>query len=155
LARHGSGRNNEHPRPRCARGNGRWNRRWPDVDIEREFISLTRILERLEAAAPAQAAKVIVFDACRDNPWDVITAAKTGQKTRGLARVAIVEKAEKGERDVGLGAGYFRIFAFSTAAGETALDGRGRHSPYTQALLRKLPQQAQPGTPAALVVLLA
>jgi TPR repeat protein len=37
--------------------------------------------------------------------------------------------------------GYFRIIAFATAAGRVATDGDADHSPYTQSLLRFLPQQ--------------
>jgi TPR repeat protein len=111
-----------------------------DTDFGREFVSVSGLLARLEATAPSTAAKIIVLDACRDNPWDAISAEQTGQKTHGFAPIEAAKVPET-ERQANIGAGYFRIVAFSTASGEVAQDGDGSHSPYTQSLLRFLPQQ--------------
>lgn len=110
------------------------------IDFEREFISVPRLLAQLEKAVPLTAAKIIVLDACRNNPWDAISTQQTGQKSTGFAPI---EKAKVPETalQANIGAGYFRIVAFSTAPGEVAQDGSNSHSPYTQSLLRFLPQQ--------------
>jgi len=110
-----------------------------NTDFEREFVSVSGLLERLEAAVPSTAAKIVVIDACRDNPWAAVAEKQIGEKTRGLARIGAAKVPESGQSNVG--AGYFRIVAFSTAPGDVASDGSGRHSPYTQSLLRFLPQQ--------------
>lgn len=111
-----------------------------DTDFERDFVSVSGLLNRLEAAVPANAAKIFVLDACRDNPWADISEKQTGESARGLASIEPVVVPETGQRS-NVGAGYFRIIAFSTAPGEGATDGSNGHSPYTQSLLRFLPQQ--------------
>ncbi len=109
-------------------------------NFERDFISVSGLLERLEAAAAAGAAKIIVLDACRDNPWAEISEKQTGERKQGFAPISPAKVPESGQQS-NLGAGYFRIVAFSTAPGDVAADGAGGHSPYTQSLLRFLPQQ--------------
>jgi tetratricopeptide (TPR) repeat protein len=110
-----------------------------NINFEREFVSLSALLERLEAAVPGSAAKIVVLDACRDNPWAAISEKQTGEK-QGFAPIAPAKIPESGQQS-NLGAGYFRIVAFSTAPGDVAADGTAGHSPYTQSLLRFLPQQ--------------
>ena len=110
------------------------------IDFDRAFISLNRLLTQVETGTRAGTAKIIVIDACRNNPWDKISDEQTGEHARGLARVADPVTVDKPDA-AGPAAGYFRIVAFSTAAGDTAADGTGDHSPYTQSLLRFLPQQ--------------
>lgn len=110
------------------------------ISFDKAFISLNRVLDQLEAAARPGTAKIIVIDACRNNPWDDISTKQTGEPARGLARIPDTVTVDKAEAS-GPAAGYFRIIAFSTAAGQTAADGNTSHSPYTQSLLRFLPQQ--------------
>jgi hypothetical protein len=110
------------------------------INFDTAFISLNRLLDRLEASVSPGAAKIIVIDACRNNPWDEISTKQTGEHARGLARIADPVTVDKPDAS-GPAAGYFRIIAFSTAAGQTAADGNTSHSPYTQSLLRFLPQQ--------------
>lgn len=111
-----------------------------NTNFERQFISVSGLLERLEAAVPSTAAKIVVLDACRDNPWAAISEKQTGDQTRGFAPIGPAKVAESGQQS-NIGAGYFRIVSFSTAPGDVASDGDGRHSPYTRSLLRFLPQQ--------------
>ena len=109
-----------------------------DIAFETDFVSLSDMIKTIETAAPAGAAKVYVIDACRDNPWAAISAQQTGTRKIGLASVPSPEGSPDASSSV---SGYFRIIAFATAAGQVAMDGRGNHSPYTQSLLRFLPQQ--------------
>lgn len=101
-----------------------------------DLIAVDMILSAIEAEAKPDAAKIIVLDACRDNPFSNLTHdGNTGAATRGLARIDLPKPA--GTETAG---GYFRVVAFATAAGQVASDGTGRHSPYTESLLRFIDQ---------------
>jgi len=73
--------------------------------------------------------KVMILDACRNNPLaerferSQVGANRGGMATRGLARV-----------DTTAGT----VVSYATAADNVAIDGTGRNSPYTAALLRRL-----------------
>ena len=73
--------------------------------------------------------KVMILDACRNNPLaerferSQVGANRGGMGTRGLARV-----------DTTAGT----VVSYATAADNVAIDGAGRNSPYTAALLRRL-----------------
>jgi hypothetical protein len=91
--------------------------------LEDETIRLSRVLELMESAR----ARVVILDACRDNPL-IAAMANTGG-TRSVGRgLAPIEGAAQGT-----------LIAFSTAPGAIAADGRGNNSPFTEALLRHLP----------------
>ena len=72
------------------------------------------------------------LDACRDNPMAQILARSMGTRSasvgRGLARV---------ESGVGT------FIAFATQPGNVALDGAGRNSPFTSALVRHIGEQGR------------
>jgi uncharacterized caspase-like protein len=91
--------------------------------LEDETIRLSRVLELMETAR----ARVVILDACRDNP--LISAMANAGGTRSVGRgLAPIEGAAQGT-----------LIAFSTAPGAVAADGRGANSPFTEALLRHLP----------------
>jgi uncharacterized caspase-like protein len=94
-----------------------------DTDVYDEALSLERILLAVE---PARQLRLVILDACRDNPF-----AKSMKKTvasraigRGLAKV---EPASPNT-----------LIAYSAKAGSTALDGDARNSPFTTALAKHL-----------------
>lgn len=98
-----------------------------DFDIEDEALSLDRLLKAIE---PARRLRLVILDACRDNPF-----AKTMKRTvasrsvgRGLAKI------EPTVADT--------LIAFAAKAGSVALDGDETNSPFTKALLANL---ATPG----------
>ena len=93
-------------------------------DTEDETIALSRVLQLLDGAR----ARVVILDACRDNPLlaQMAQAGGTRSVSRGLA--PIEASGAQGT-----------LVAFSTAPGAVAADGRGRNSPFTTALLRHLP----------------
>ena len=98
-----------------------------DTDAYDEAIALDRILQAIE---PAKQLRLVILDACRDNPF-----AKTMKRTmasrsvgRGLARVEPT--------------GANTLIAFAAKGGSTASDGNSKNSPFTTALLKNL---AQPG----------
>jgi uncharacterized caspase-like protein len=98
-----------------------------DYDVNDEALSLDRILQAVE---PAKRLRLVILDACRDNPF-----AQTMKKTvatraigRGLGKV---EPASTNT-----------LIAYSAKAGSTAQDGDGKDSPFTVALANHL---ATPG----------
>lgn len=98
-----------------------------DFDIEDEALSLDRLLKAIE---PAKRLRLVMLDACRDNPF-----AKTMKRTvasrsvgRGLAKVEPVVSDT--------------LIAFAAKAGSVALDGDSSNSPFTTALLEHI---ATPG----------
>lgn len=98
-----------------------------DFDIEDEALSLDRLLKAIE---PAKRLRLVMLDACRDNPF-----AKTMKRTvasrsvgRGLAKI------EPTVSDT--------LIAFAAKAGSVALDGDASNSPFTTALLEHI---ATPG----------
>jgi hypothetical protein len=103
-----------------------------DSELEDE-VSLRYQMVQLDdvraAVDRADGVKIIILDACRNNPIvDNLTKKMAGASrglgaTRGLARI-----------DKALG----MVVAYATAADEVAADGSGRNSPFTAALLRRL-----------------
>jgi uncharacterized caspase-like protein len=94
-----------------------------DTDVYDETLSLDRILVAIE---PARKLRLVILDACRDNPFSRImqrTVAARGIG-RGLAKV------EPNSPNT--------LIAYSAKAGSTAQDGDGKNSPFTQALSRHI-----------------
>lgn len=94
-----------------------------DTDVFDEALSLDRILVAME---PAKKLRLVILDACRDNPFSrtmkrTVASRAIGQ---GLAKV------EPTSPNV--------LIAYSAKAGSTAADGDGNNSPFTSALSRHL-----------------
>ncbi|WYJ38324.1 caspase family protein [Bradyrhizobium sp. 2S1] len=98
-----------------------------DTDIYDEAFSLDRILLAIE---PARQLRVVIVDACRNNPFaDTMKRTVASRAiSRGLARV---EPAVSNT-----------LIAFAAKAGLTALDGNSTNSPYATALVKYI---AKPG----------
>jgi len=98
-----------------------------DTDVYDETLSLDRILVAIE---PARRLRLVILDACRDNPF-----ARTMQRTlaaRGIGRG--LAKVEPNSPNT--------LIAYSAKAGSTAQDGDGKNSPFTIALSKHI---ATPG----------
>jgi uncharacterized caspase-like protein len=94
-----------------------------DVDVDDEAIALNRILL---AAEPATQLRLIILDACRDNPF-------TKKMKRTIASRSV------GRGLVGVEANRPNTFiAFAAKEGSTAADGDGQNSPFSTALLKHL-----------------
>ncbi len=93
-------------------------------DLMGSSVRLATILRTMELRADR---RVVILDACRNNPFLAGDAARGGTPAPGLARV-----------EAGVGS----YIAFSTQPGNVALDGGGRNSPFTAALLSHI---AEPG----------
>src|ERR1700759_470164 len=94
-----------------------------DNDVFDEAVSLDRVLVAVE---PAKKLRLVILDACRDNPF-----SKTMRRTvalraigRGLAQV------EPSNQNT--------LIAYSAKAGSTAQDGDGKDSPFAVALSQHL-----------------
>ncbi|CUT14987.1 FIG00441069 hypothetical protein [Bradyrhizobium sp.] len=95
-----------------------------DTDVLDEAFSLDRVLFAVE---PAKQLRLVILDACRDNPF-----AKTMKRTiasraigRGLAKVEPTSPNT--------------MVAFAAKAGSTASDGDTKNSPFATALVERLP----------------
>ena len=93
-----------------------------DQDVEFETVPLELVMR---SVARASGLRLVVLDACRENPFAVSMqrAGATRSVGRGLARV---EPA--GET----------LVAYASKEGTVAADGEGRNSPYSEALLAHL-----------------
>jgi uncharacterized caspase-like protein len=94
-----------------------------DSDIYDEALSLDRVLVAVE---PAKKLRLVILDACRDNPF-----ARTMK--RALASRAISSGLAKVEPT-----SPNTLIAYSAKAGSTAEDGDGKDSPFTMALASHL-----------------
>jgi len=88
-----------------------------EIDVEVEGLDAYRVLGKMEG--PGDRVNIVILDACRNNPF----ARKFRTPMHGLARL----DAPRGT-----------ILAYATDPDNTALDGRGRNSPYTEALKKYL-----------------
>lgn len=92
-----------------------------DFDVEDETISLDRVLKALD---PVKRLRLVILDACRDNPF-----AKTMK--RSIA-----------SRSIGRGLGQIEpatsdtLVAYAAKAGAVASDGDGDNSPFATALVK-------------------
>jgi hypothetical protein len=92
-----------------------------EVTLAAASVRLGTILRTMELRADR---RIVILDACRNNPFLQAAASRSGgDPARGLARV-----------EAGVGS----YIAFSTQPGNIALDGQGRNSPFTAALLRHI-----------------
>jgi uncharacterized caspase-like protein len=98
-----------------------------DLDAFDEAFPLERILVTIE---PAKQLRLVILDACRDNPLAKSMKRVTASRAigRGLAKV------EPSSPNT--------LIAFASKAGSTALDGDSKNSPFTTALVKHI---ATPG----------
>lgn len=94
------------------------------IDLEFEAVPMNLILSAMERSTRVN---LVFLDACRDNPLAVNLARSMGTRSSSIGR---------GLAKVGTGIG--SLIAFATQPGNVALDGAGRNSPFTAALLRHL-----------------
>lgn len=94
-----------------------------DTDVFDEAFSLDRVLIAIE---PAKKLRLVILDACRDNPF-----AKSMKRTVASRAIGTgLAKVEPTSPNM--------LVAYSAKAGSTAADGDGKNSPFTTALARHL-----------------
>src|SRR3954466_4931375 len=96
-----------------------------DRDAEDEAIPLERLVS---SADGAKRLRLIVLDACRDNPF--VKSMRRERKTASRAVSAGLGKVEPTSTDT--------LIAYAAKAGSTADDGDGLHSPFTTSVLKNL-----------------
>ncbi|NPU68659.1 caspase family protein [Bradyrhizobium sp. 83012] len=96
-----------------------------DSDVLDEAIALDRVLFAIE---PAKQLRLVVLDACRDNPFAKTMKRSVASRNigRGLAKVEPPSPNT--------------MIAFSAKAGSTAADGDASNSPFATALVAHLPK---------------
>ena len=93
--------------------------------VELEAIPLSAVTASI---AGAQKLRLVILDACRNNPFrSKMAAAETGTRRRSIGRG--LARIEPGDNE---------LIAFAAAGGTEAEDGVGRNSPFTNALLKSL-----------------
>src|SRR5262245_53761292 len=96
-----------------------------DRDAQDEAILIERLVQSVDEA---KRLRLIILDACRDNPF--VANMKRTSRTATRAIYSGLGKVEP--------TGTATLIAYATRAGTTAEDGGGEHSPYTTALLTNL-----------------
>jgi tetratricopeptide (TPR) repeat protein len=74
---------------------------------------------------------IVLLDACRNNPF-----TRSFSRSLGATRAALVGQGLAAPNIQGGGI----LIGFATAPGDVAADGEGRNSPFTEALLKHLPE---------------
>jgi len=97
-------------------------------DVERQTLALDQVMKAMRGAR----VRVLLLDACRNNPLAGRMVRSAGGSRSGERGLAPVENAGPGT-----------VIAFATAPGRVASDGAGSNSPFTLALLAKLPQSGE------------
>jgi hypothetical protein len=94
-----------------------------DRDVKYEAIDLNDVLQALDGATKL---KLVLLDACRDNPFvaKMKRFATKGLLGKGLGQIEATAPNT--------------LIAYAAAPGETALDGDGSTSPFTAALVKHL-----------------
>jgi uncharacterized caspase-like protein len=93
-----------------------------DRDAQDEAIPLNRVLDTIQNARKL---KLVILDACRDNPF--AATMKRSLPTRAV---------ERGLAPAAPAGGILVVYA--AEAGQVAQDGRGDHSPFAVALVRRM-----------------
>jgi hypothetical protein len=97
-----------------------------EVSLRYNTLSLDKVREALDSASGV---KIMILDACRNNPFsDMLASRQAGrgrgvERTRGLARIDQTEGM---------------VVAYATQADQEAQDGQGRNSPFSAALVQRL-----------------
>ncbi|MBI1209238.1 MAG: DUF1036 domain-containing protein [Azospirillum sp.] len=96
-----------------------------EQDLRYEAMPVDSVLDE---ARPARRLRVVILDACRDNPFGQRMSRSMGSRStlvgRGFARI------DPAESDT--------LIAYATKADDVAADGSGGNSPYTAALIQHI-----------------
>ena len=101
-------------------------------DLEFEAVRLDFVLRQMELEREGRT-NIVFLDACRDNPL-----------ARNLARTMGTRSASVGSGLAQVQTGVGTFISYSTQPGNVALDGSGRNSPFSDALVKRM---AEPGRP--------
>jgi uncharacterized caspase-like protein len=95
-------------------------------DLEFEAVRLDFVLRQMEIDRDGKTS-IVILDACRDNPL-----------SRNLARSMGTRSVAIGQGLAAANTGLGTFIAYSTQPGNVALDGDGRNSPFTSAMVKHM-----------------
>lgn len=104
-----------------------------ESELKFKGYNIAKLLDFLNQAKNEQ--NIIVLDACRDNPFagDFKSSSRSlSSENRGLVKIKLNPGLSK------LDAPPNTLIAYATAPGKVALDGEGRNSPYSNALIQSM-----------------
>ena len=107
-------------------------------DLEFETVKLEFVLRQMEIDREGKTT-IVILDACRDNPL-----------ARNLARSMGTRSAAIGRGLAATSTGLGTFIAYSTQPGNVALDGDGRNSPFTSALVKHMGEKGR-NLPATMI----
>lgn len=111
-----------------------------DRDIQYEAVPLHQILN---AADAAKKIKIVMLDACRDNPFTPRrTAAPEQVAAASTAGAAIATRSTKGRGLAEVKVSGATLVVYAAKDGQVALDGEGGNSPFAVAVVQRI---ATPG----------
>jgi tetratricopeptide (TPR) repeat protein len=113
-----------------------------DRDVQFEAVPLDQVMVSVEGAKKL---KLILLDACRDNPF--APQMRRTAPTEAVAAAASTAGGTVGTRSVGRGLGEVKVsgaslVVYAAKHGQTALDGEGGNSPFAIAVAQRV---ATPG----------
>ena len=108
-----------------------------ELKDEADLRRLVRVDQIVADLQQARNLRILVLDACRDNPLAEALKRSMGSSPRS----ALIERGIKRIENV-----HGMIVAYATQAGATAEDGIGRNSPYTAAFLRHIEEPEEIAT---------
>jgi hypothetical protein len=94
-----------------------------DRDVEDEAVSLSRVLRTVEGA---RRLRLVILDACRDNPF--LVRMSRARATKSVAKGLTHVEPRLGET----------LVAYAAKAGTVAWDGAGQNSPFSLAVADRL-----------------
>jgi len=97
-----------------------------EADLDFSALKIDLVLRQMDREPRV---KLVILDACRDNPFETQLARSMGA-TRSASALA------SGLAEINPAGG--TMIAFATDPGDVALDGQGEHSPFTEALLQHI-----------------
>lgn len=105
-----------------------------DAQLRDQFSWKSEVVDVLELVNwtfDKNMANIVILDACRDNPIATRLMESMGStQARGVRRGLAPMDTRRPGRGMAI--------AFATSPGDVALDGKGRHSPFTSALLQHI-----------------
>jgi uncharacterized caspase-like protein len=93
-----------------------------DRDVEFEAVAVDKVLSAVDSAKKL---RLVLLDACRDNPF-------ANQMRRSVATRSIGRGLAEVEPDAGT------LVVYAAKHGQTALDGEGANSPFVTALINRM-----------------
>ncbi|MBN8920408.1 MAG: caspase family protein, partial [Rhizobiales bacterium] len=97
-----------------------------EISLRYQMVAIDDVRAALDRV---NGVKIMILDACRNNPLAERIARQSNGFTRAVGATRGLARIDKTQG---------MVVAYATAAEEVAADGNGRNSPFTQALLKRL-----------------